>query len=69
MTDKKKPYTALMRVEDELIDLTDKIDALDKYKAGKAYAKLSKGSQRLLRIQLLHMTDYAKTLVLRIKAW
>ena len=64
-----KTDAALERVKDEQEELYIKIEALTKFKKTKAYAKLSKGAQRLLRIQLLHMTKYAETLVERIQIW
>ena len=67
--EKKKPVTAKDRVQTELKDLTGNILAVIAFKEGKKYAKLSKGNQRLLRIQLKIMTDYSEVLALRLLNW
>ena len=69
MTEEKKPKTAKSRVEDELAELQDRTVKLVAFKIGKKYAKLSKGNQRLLRIQLKIMTDYSEVLALRLLNW
>jgi hypothetical protein len=61
--------TALERVKVELEELFIRLEALKGFKGGEVYTGLSKTDQRNLRLQLVHMEDYAAILTKRIQVW
>lgn len=61
--------TAKERVQDELKELSERIDKLDTFLASNKYDKLRDADKLLLKLQLRYMKKYADILSARLSVW